>query len=85
MTAEIQSLPIWKKDSSPGEWLQECAARALEHPERFARIVLIAEEHNERVHYTRWWQRNYQTNTDVMGSIELAKLEIFEYMRGRRK
>lgn len=86
MNASIHTLPIWKKNSTPAEWLSEVAAMALEHPERFARMALVYEsqvDENGQVH-TRWQSYGIPTNSDVMGQFETAKLEVFEYMKGRR-
>jgi len=87
MTASISSLPIWKKDSTPAEWLQEIATIAMEHPERFARIVVVCEEENKEgfPYKTRFWSRNHKTNTDIIGSLQVCALEVFEYMKGRRE
>lgn len=84
--ASIKTLPIWKKDSSPAEWLSEVAALAMEHPGRFSRIVVIYEEFNDKglSSHTRWQQRGYDNNTDILGTIACAQMELFEYMKGRR-
>lgn len=85
MTASIDYLPIWKKDSTPAEWLQEIAAVAMKYPERFGRVVIIFEESNKEGQGIKWrnLSRNCATNTDILGIIETSKLELFEYMKGR--
>ena len=86
MSASISTLPVWKKGSTAAEWLGELAAMALEHPERFARVVVVFEETNAERHpiKTRQFSYGITTNTDILGTIESAKLELFEYMKGRR-
>jgi hypothetical protein len=86
MTASISSLPIWKKDSTPAEWLQEIATIAMEYPERFSRIVVVCDEDNKEgmPFKSRFWSRNHKTNTDVIGALQVGMLEVFEYMKGRR-
>lgn len=87
MTASISKLPIWKKNSTAAEWLEELAAMAREHPERFSQIILIYEELNpEGLPYkTRFQSKNHPHNTGICGALEVAKLEIFEFMKGRRE
>lgn len=86
MSATISTLPIWKKDSTAAEWLQEVATIALTHPERFARIVIVADEENKDglPYKTRFWSRNHRTNTDIVGALQVCVFEVFEYMKGRR-
>lgn len=87
MVASVSTLPIWKKDSTPSEWLSEIAMMALEHPERFSRVVVIYESEVEgepRRNETRWQNRGCANNAEVMGVVETGKLEIFEFMKGRR-
>jgi len=86
MTASVSTLPIWKKDSTPAEWLQEVAALALEHPERFGRIVVIYEERakdNTAMHI-REQSYKCENNVDILGLLDWAKFELFEWMKGRR-
>lgn len=87
MTAKIQALPVWKKDSTAAEWLQEIAAIAMEYPERFARIVVVNEELNKDglPVKTRLWSKGLKTNSDIIGALEVAKLETWETMTGRSK
>ncbi len=86
MSASISTLPIWKKDSSPAEWLQEVAAVAMVHPEQFARVVVVFDEENKDGHVfkQRFYARNHETNVAIVGALETCKLEVFEYMKGRR-
>lgn len=86
MSATISTLPVWKKDSTPAEWLQEVATLALEHPENFARIVVVAEQLNREniPDKCRVWTKNVLTNSDTMGVLVTAQHEIYEYMRGRK-
>lgn len=87
MTATVSVLPIWKKDSTAAEWLQEVAGIAMAHPERFARIVVVADEENKDgyTYKQRWYGRKHVTNTDVVAALETCKLEVWEYMKGRRE
>lgn len=85
MSASISTLPVWKKDATPAEWLQEMAAMALVNPERFAKIVVVYEEDTTMgKSQTRWQQKGYTDNTTILGTLECAKLELFEYMKGWR-
>lgn len=83
MSASFHTLPIWKKDSTAAEWLEEVAGLARQYPERFDRVVIVFEERGDSWR-TRWHQRNYTANQDVLGTLECAKLEVYEYMKGRR-
>ena len=86
MTASISTLPVWKKDSTAAEWLQELAAIALEHPDFFSRAVLIYEEKNSDglPFKTRMQSWRHEHNTGIIGALQVAQLEYFEYMKGRR-
>lgn len=86
MSATVHTLPIWKKDSTAAEWLQEVAAVAMTHPEQFARIVVVYDEENGDgdVWKQRYYARNHKTNSQIVGALETCKLEVFEYMKGRR-
>lgn len=86
MAASISTLPVWKKGTTPAEWLEELAAMAREHPERWARIVVIFEEADERGRsaVTRHYERGIDYNTDLLGTLETTKLQVYDYMLGRR-
>lgn len=83
----IAALPIWKKGSTPAEWLQEVAAMAMEHPERFARIVVVYErldEDGERPIETRNQSYGVNANTTIIAMLEYCKLDVWELIKGRR-
>lgn len=84
--SNISALPIWKKGSTPAEWLQEMAAMALQHPDRFGRIVVIYEKVSDKGISTETRHQTYgiDSNTAVMASLEFCKLDLWEYMKGRR-
>lgn len=86
MSASFHTLPVWKKDSTPAEWLSEISGLAMERPERFGRIVIVFEKTNEKGHAieTRWHQYGIETNTDIVGTLEVAKQEVIDFMKGRR-
>lgn len=86
MTASISTLPVWKKDSTAAEWLQELAGLALEYPERWGRVVVIFEEFNAegQPFKLRNHTRGFSCNTDILGALTGAQLELFDYMKGRR-
>lgn len=86
MSASISTLPVWKKGSSASEWLAELSALALENPEKWRRVVVIFEKTNaENMPIeTRQFSWGIPSNTDILGTIETAKLELFEHMKGRR-
>lgn len=72
----VDHLPVWKADSTPGEWLAEIAAIAYGHPERFGKMVVIMEE---TVALGRTKQRRYIRNAtinEILGIMEIAKSEI---------
>jgi hypothetical protein len=85
VSASIATLPVWKKGSTAAEWLEELAAMAREHPERWARIVVVLEELNSDglAYKTRNYSRNIPTNSDILGVLETAQLDIWETMKGR--
>lgn len=83
--ATVSCLPIWKRDSTAAEWLQECAAIAMEFPERFDRCVLVYEECNKEglPIYSRLVSRNIPHNNDLLGTLQAAQMELFDFMKGR--
>jgi hypothetical protein len=85
MTATISTLPVWKAGASAAEWLEELAAMAREHPERWNRIVVIFEQMTDDglPHKTRQYSFNHPHNTGIIGSLEVAQLELWEFMKGR--
>ena len=87
VSATFSTLPVWKKNSTPAEWIQEIASVALEFPERFARIVVIAEELNKEgiPNKTRLWDKNIPTNSEIMGVLSTAQMETWERMKGRTR
>ena len=58
---------------------------ALEHPERFQRIVVVYEEQIKEVTNYRHSSYGTGTNSDVIGLMETAKRAMFEYMQGRQE
>lgn len=86
MSASVSCLPVWKKDSTPAEWLQEVAAIAMATPERFSRILVLYEEFDREGDPVKTRQQSYniQANSQILGILEYAKLETFEYMKGRQ-
>ena len=84
MSATVSTLPIWKKNSTPAEWLQELAALAIENPERWARIVVIYEEINADGYPIRMRQfsRGIACNNSILGTLVSAQMELFDYMKG---
>ena len=86
MTASISTLPVWKKDSTAAEWLEELAALAREHPERWGKVVVVLDELNSEglPIKMRNYSRNHASNTDIVGALQVAQFELFEFMKGRR-
>lgn len=75
MTATIDHLPVWKKNSTAEEWLLELAAMARKHPERYARAVIVIEE-TKSTGNTR--QRCYSRNAPLayrLGMLVIAQAE----------
>lgn len=84
MTASIATLPVWKKNTSAAEWLEELAAMAREHPERWERCVVVhVELKNDMPWKTRNYSRNIVTNSEILSTLETAKLETWELMKDR--
>ena len=86
MTATLATLPIWKKDATPADWLQEVAAIALVYPERFSRIIVVYEQNNPEAQpiCTRMQSYGFPHNTDIMGALETAKCELWDLMKNRQ-
>lgn len=81
MSGKIATLPIWKKDSTPAEWLHELAGMALERPERFGRMVIVLEETlpSGRT-IMRYHSHGVETNTEVLGLLVVAQQEVLSFM-----
>lgn len=86
MSATVTAIPVWKKNATPSEWLSELSSLSMESPENWSRIVVIFEKVNsENVPIeSRWHSYGIKTNQDVIGTLEAGKMEVFEYMKGRR-
>lgn len=82
--SNIATLPQWKKGSSPGEWLSECAGMAFENPERWAKIAIVFTEMNENIpKKTRYHCYGIPSNSELLGQLEVGKLLVFDALRGR--
>ena len=84
VTATIDTLPVWKQDSTPAEWLQELAACALARPHQWQKIVVAFQFVGDKIVETRSLSYNCPTNVEKIGILETAKCEVFEEMKGRR-
>ena len=75
----ISYLPVWKKDSTPEEFLQEVALIARKYPDRFTRIGIAFDETlpngNTVTHYHCY---NVST-TELIGLFECAKMRVYEF------
>ena len=78
----VDYLPIWKKGSTPEEFLMEISAIARKYPERFGRIAVIYEETKENGNTQIDYQCKNTTTTELLGIIELAKDRIIRNTRG---
>lgn len=58
---------------------------ALEHPERWARVVVVFEEVNAEKLPIKTRMQSFQipSNTEILGTLETAKMDVHDYMRGR--
>jgi hypothetical protein len=85
--ASIHTLPNWKKGSTEVEWFQEFAAMAMEHPTRFARVVVIYEEVNAEGMpiKTRMQSRGIADNTSMLGTLAVAQDDLLDHMKGRTR
>ena len=78
MTASIDFLPIWKKDATPCERLQELAEVARKYPERWEKFVIgcVETKPNGNLHF-----RNYRYGcvlTEAVGLFEVSKGELIK-------
>jgi uncharacterized protein YeaO (DUF488 family) len=74
----VDYLPIWKKDATPAERLEELSLMARKNPERFQRFALVFVEKLDdagRVH-VRSFEHGCNV-PEVIGLYELAKLHYF--------
>jgi hypothetical protein len=75
----VDYLPIWKKDATAAERLDELAMIARKHPERFERFALVyIEKLNDQ---GRIQVRSFEYGCNVpesVGLYELAKLHYFD-------
>lgn len=87
MSAKIHAMPVWKKHSTPGEWLGEVAGLALARPERFGRIIVIAEELDESgcAIAISTYDKNVPTGTLQIGILQMAILDEYDRIKGRRE
>lgn len=76
MTDNVDYLPVWKKNASPEERLLEVAAIARKHPERFSKMAIIYQEDTGDGTKTRYTCGVDITTTELVGLIELGKLEV---------
>lgn len=78
MTASIDYLPIWKKDSTAEEWLLELACIARKYPERFEKAVIVLQETlpNGNIKH-RTYSRGAKL-LEQIGLIECGKMDIFK-------
>ena len=85
MTATISTLPIWKKNSTAAEWLEELAGLAREFPERWARVGVVFNEVNENgfAIRTRYFAHGATDNSMLIGMFEEAKLHVYDHMMRR--
>ena len=60
-------------------------ALALEKPHRFARIVVVFEETNDKglPVFNRQFFYGINHNTDAVGALQVAQYQLFEHMKGR--
>lgn len=83
--SNIATLPRWKRDSSPGEWLSECAGLAMENPGKWQKISVVFQELDTEgiVCKTRYHSYGVQTNSEHIAVLEVGKLLVFDALRGR--
>lgn len=84
MSATIDYLPIWKKDATACERLQEVASIARKHPERFTRLLIAYEETLEDGRTITRYAVNGVDTTTLLGMIEQVKEEVHVLTRGAR-
>jgi len=79
MTASVDYLPIWKKDSTAEEWLLELAAIARKHPERFEKAIIVTQETLATGNIKH---RNYSRGAKLLeqiGLLEVGKSDLIRY------
>ena len=81
----IATLPKWKRDSTPGEWLMECAGLAMESPEKWAKVAIVFQEVDEEKipKMSRYHSYGIKSNSELIGVLEVGKLLVFDKLRGR--
>lgn len=80
--SKIDFLPVWKKDATPAERFSEMEAIARKYPERFGKIAIVYEE-TLPSGLTRIRQiSNGCTTNELIGILELGKLQVIEDTRG---
>lgn len=73
MTASIDFLPVWKKDSTAEEWCLELACIARKYPERFARAVIVLDEDLPNGNTkSRYYYRGMRL-LEIVGLLEMGK------------
>jgi len=80
MTASIDYLPIWKKNATGEERLQEIALVAGKFPERFGKMIIVYQETlpngNTKVRYICG---EGTTTNDTIAILESAKVQLIEW------
>ena len=80
--SKIAAIPVWKKNATAAERLQEVAMMALEKPERFVRVVILYEEITDDGIISRQAFSEGITTNEALGVIDAAKLDMYLRLRG---
>jgi hypothetical protein len=74
----VTTLPVWKVGGTPEEKFLELARYAKDHPEKFARIVVVFESD---VGNNRTINGHYRIDVDTtyaIGMLEVAKMDVYQ-------
>jgi hypothetical protein len=83
----VTYLPVWKSGATSAERFEELAQIAREHPERFARCLVIYEEDLPLASdetfprtRTRWITSGKMPNREALGLLELGRESILRWI-----
>lgn len=73
----VEPLPVWKKNATAEERLQELAHMARKNPEQFNKFIVIFQEFNERddTTYERQMTHN-MTTTEALGMLTFGEVAL---------
>ena len=82
MTASIDYLPIWKKNSTAEEWLLELVAMARKNPERFENSIIMMEEVLKDGSVKHRYHYRGKSLIYILGFMRLLETDMISDMKG---